>query len=153
MYIKNSLPRNVTDYGISKAQATIFQLFQIPPHCSLWQLHQRTLPPGVLLSSFPGQDIFPSYANISIPVIFEEKYVIVWASLMAQRLKRLPAMQETWVQSLGQEDSPGEANGNPLQYSCLENPMNGGAWWDTVHGILQSKILACIAIPFSRGSC
>ena len=30
--------------------------------------------------------------------------------------------------------SPGEGNGNPLQYSCLENPMDGGAWWATVHG-------------------
>ena len=28
----------------------------------------------------------------------------------------------------------GEGNGNPLQYSCLENPMDGGAWWATVHG-------------------
>ena len=30
---------------------------------------------------------------------------------------------------------PGEGNGTPLQYSCLENPMDGGAWWATVHGI------------------
>ena len=30
--------------------------------------------------------------------------------------------------------SPGEGNGNPLQYSCLDNPMDGGAWWATVHG-------------------
>ena len=36
----------------------------------------------------------------------------------------LPAMQETRVQSLGQEDSPGEGNGNPFQYSCLENSMD-----------------------------
>ena len=34
-------------------------------------------------------------------------------------------MQETWIQSLGQKDSPGEGNGNPLQYSCLENSMDG----------------------------
>ena len=39
-----------------------------------------------------------------------------------------------WVRSLGQEDSPGVGNGNPLQYSCLENPMDGGAWQATVHG-------------------
>ena len=51
------------------------------------------------------------------------------ASLMAQMVKRLLAMQETWVQSLGWEDSPGEGNSNPLQYSCLENPMDGGACW------------------------
>ena len=46
---------------------------------------------------------------------------------MAQMVKHLSAMQETWVQSLGWEDSPGEGNGNPLQYSCLENPMVRGA--------------------------
>ena len=34
----------------------------------------------------------------------------------------------------GSGRSPGEGNGNPLQYSCLENPMDGGAWWATVHG-------------------
>ena len=34
--------------------------------------------------------------------------------------------------------SPGEGNGNPLQYSCLENPMDGGAWWATVHGVAKS---------------
>ena len=33
--------------------------------------------------------------------------------------------------------SPGEGNGNPLQYSCLENPMDGGAWWATVHGVSE----------------
>ena len=33
----------------------------------------------------------------------------------------------------------GEGNGNPLQYSCLENPMDGGAWWATVHGVAKSQ--------------
>ena len=46
-------------------------------------------------------------------------------------------MRETQVQSLGWEDSPGEGNGNPLQYSCLENPMDGGAWGATVHGVTK----------------
>ena len=49
------------------------------------------------------------------------------ASLVAQMVKHLPAMRETWVPSLGPEDSPGEGNGNPLQYFCLENSMDGGA--------------------------
>ena len=35
--------------------------------------------------------------------------------------------------------SPGEGNGNPLQYSCPENPMDRGAWWTTVHGITKSR--------------
>ena len=34
--------------------------------------------------------------------------------------------------------SPGEGNGNPLQYSCLENPMDRGAWWSAVHGVAKS---------------
>ena len=34
----------------------------------------------------------------------------------------------------------GEGNGNPLQYSCLENPMDGGAWWATVHGVAESRM-------------
>ena len=35
--------------------------------------------------------------------------------------------------------SPGEGNGNPLQYSCLENPMDGGAWQATVPGVAKSR--------------
>ena len=48
-------------------------------------------------------------------------------------------MQEAHVRSLGQEDPPGGGHGNPLQYSCLENPMDGGAWWATAHTAAQSQ--------------
>ena len=44
------------------------------------------------------------------------------ASLVAQLVKNLPEMREIWVRSLGCEDPPGGGHGNPLQYSCLENP-------------------------------
>ena len=54
-------------------------------------------------------------------------------SLVAQLVKNLPAMQETWVQPLGWEDSPGEEKGYPLQYCGLENSM------DTVHGVTKSQ--------------
>ena len=59
---------------------------------------------------------------------------------MAQMVKNLPAVQETQVQSLGSGSgrSPGEGNGNPLQYSCLENPMARGAWRATVHGVTRN---------------
>ena len=40
---------------------------------------------------------------------------------------------------LGLGKSPGEGNGNPLQYSCLENPMDGEAWQATVHGVAKSQ--------------
>ena len=39
----------------------------------------------------------------------------------------------------GSGRSPGEGNGYPLQYSCLENSMDGGAWWATVHGVTKSQ--------------
>ena len=41
------------------------------------------------------------------------------------------------IQGLGR--APGEGNGNPLQYSFLENPTDRGAWWDTVHGIAKES--------------
>ena len=56
---------------------------------------------------------------------------------MGQRVKGLPA-------DLGLiprlRRSTGEGNGNPLQYSCLENPTDGGAWWATVHRVTKSRI-------------
>ena len=39
----------------------------------------------------------------------------------------------------GSGKSPGEGNGNPLQYSCLGNPMDRGTWWATVHGVTKSQ--------------
>ena len=54
-------------------------------------------------------------------------------------VKNPPAMQGTWVGSLGWERSPGVGNGNPLQYSCLGNPMDRGVWRATVHGVAKSQ--------------
>ena len=90
--------------------------------------------------------------------------VFSWASLVAQTVKNLPTMWETWVRSVDGEDTlerematlssiltwripqiekPGElhaeGNGNQLQYSCLENPMDRGAWGAIVHGVAKSR--------------
>ena len=62
------------------------------------------------------------------------------ASLVGQTVKRLPAMWETQVQSLGQEDPLEKAMAtHPFQYSCLENSMDGGARWATVQGLAKSR--------------
>ena len=46
--------------------------------------------------------------------------------------------------------SPGEGKGNPLQYYCLENPIDRGAWWATVHGVAKSQIrLSDLAFTFT----
>ena len=58
---------------------------------------------------------------------------------MVQTVMNLPMMREAWFQSLGQGRSPGEGNGYPLPYSCLENLMDRGAWWATVLVSLKSQ--------------
>ena len=63
------------------------------------------------------------------------------SSLIVQSVKNPPAMQESACDAGDLGSIPGsrrsrrEGNGNPLQYSCLENPMDRGTWWATVHGV------------------
>ena len=57
-------------------------------------------------------------------------------------VKNPPAMQEMQVQIPGLGRSSGEVNGYPLQYSCLENSMDRGAWWATVHGVAKPEQLS-----------
>ena len=59
----------------------------------------------------------------------------VWSLVRAQMIKNAPAIQETRVQSLGQEDPLEKGNGYPLQYSCLDR----GAWQTAVHGLTKSQ--------------
>ena len=79
-------------------------------------------------------------SNLIITLPIRYYYLLTGASLVAQLVKNLPAKQETRVQSLGQEDplEKGMGNGYALQYSCLENPMDRGVWWATVHGVAES---------------
>ena len=66
------------------------------------------------------------------PLILTATSSYSWASLVAQTVKNLFTVQETWVWS------PEEGNGYPLQYSCLENSMDGRVWQATVHGVTKS---------------
>ena len=61
------------------------------------------------------------------------KFLNFRAALVAQTVKNPPAIWETWVRSLAWE-----GHGNPVQYSSLENPMDRGAWWATVHSVAES---------------
>ena len=54
-------------------------------------------------------------------------------------IKNPPAMWEDLSSVPGLGRSPGEGNGNPLRYSCLENPMDRGAGWAVVHGAAQGQ--------------
>ena len=89
------------------------------------------LPWGNYWSSWWGQTVLSNF-------FFSLHLRMLWPSLVAQLVKNLPAVWEMWVHSwLGR--FPGEGNGNPLQYSCLENPMERGAWLPTIHEVAKSQ--------------
>ena len=85
----------------------------------------------------------PALAHIHIYTIWDgqrnKDNFQTQTSLVAQMVKCLPTMRETWVQFLGWEDPLEKGNGNPLQYSCLGNPMDRGAWQATVHEEAKSR--------------
>ena len=94
---------------------------------------------------------------------FSNIYIVVWlASLVAQTIKNLPAMWETWVPSLGWEDPPEKEMTN---HSCilpwrilwmeeaplsLKNPRERGVWWATVHGVTESDMTAGLTHTHSQ---
>ena len=103
----------------------------------LFQKIPWTEEPGGLLSmgSHRVRHDWSDLAHIYICV-----YIYTYrASLVVQRLKHLPLMQETWVRFPGSGRSPGEGNGNPLQYSFLGKPTDRGAWQATVHGVAKES--------------
>ena len=66
-----------------------------------------------------------------------------WGFPSDSLVKNPPAMQKVQGASCstpGSGRSPGGGHGNPFQYSCLENPMDRGAWWATVHGVTRSRM-------------
>ena len=74
---------------------------------------------------------------------------VTWASLTAQLVKNLPAMQETQFRSLGRR-SPGEGNGNPLQYFCLEDPRESSSiliLWKKILLPQKYSEISCVELP------
>ena len=65
--------------------------------------------------------------------------VDLWVLPSGSGIKKSPAMQDTQVLFPGQEDFPGEGHGNPLQYSCLEKPMDRVTWWALVRRFAKSQ--------------
>ena len=72
-------------------------------------------------------------------VFFCSSIILLRASLVAQWLKDLPAKAGDVGSIPGSERSPGGVHGNPLQYSCLENSTDRGAWRATVHGAAKES--------------
>ena len=78
------------------------------------------------------------YSDLTI-IMFINSFSILGTSLVAQTVKASAYNAGDPGSIPGWGRSPGEGNGNPLQYSCLENPMDGGAWEATVHGVTKSR--------------
>ena len=80
-------------------------------------------------------------SDLPTPVPDGRARIICWASVVAQMVKNPPAKAEDVgsIPDLGR--SPETGNGNLLQYSCLENPMDRGAWWATVHGVAELDMI------------
>ena len=80
------------------------------------------------------------YLGINLPKETKGLYIKNYKTLMKEikgdtiRWRNIPCSIP------GLERSPGKGNGNPLQFSCLENPMDKGAWWATAHGVIKSWV-------------
>ena len=71
---------------------------------------------------------------------------------MAQTVKNPPAKAGDPGSIPGLGTSPGEGHGNPFQYSCLENSMDRGAWWATVHGVAELDMTSRVLIDWQVDS-
>ena len=97
-----------------------------------------------LLGIHPAVDLLGHMVTLCLTIWKNSRLLLLllllfycfWTSLMAQA-SAYNARDPGSIPRLGR--SPGEGNGNPLQYSCLENPMDGGAWSATVHGVAKSQ--------------
>ena len=67
------------------------------------------------------------------------KMPLSWASLVTQTIKNLPAMWETWVQSLGWEDPLEEGMATHSSILAWRIPMDRRAWWAVVHGVAKNR--------------
>ena len=89
------------------------------------------------------------HSQVHCSIVYSSQEMKDMASLVSQLVKNLPANMGDpgLTPELGR--SSGEGNGNPLQYSCLENPMDREGWWATVHGITIFYIY--IIQPLEKG--
>ena len=76
------------------------------------------------------------FSDLMVP---QEKEMATHSSIFAWRI---PGMEEPGRLLSTGSHTWGEGNGNPLQYFCLENPRDGGAWWAAIYGAAQSRILS-----------
>ena len=126
----------VTSYTLNTSSSSIFPNIPFHSESHLVTISVSLKVPKILILMKSYLFIFPfvpgsgrsAGEGIGYPLQYS------WASLVAQLVKNLPAMWETWVQSLGWEDPLEKGKGYPLQYSGLENSLDC-----IVHGVAKSQ--------------
>ena len=157
---------NQSDFGVDHLVISMCRVsYVIRRGCLLWPVHSlgKTLLAFALLHFVPQSQIscysrylLTSYFCIRVP--YDEKDTFFWVLVLEglvglHRTIEVQLLQHYWLgHRLGllwywmvclernRDHSVvlGEGNGNPLQYSCLENPMDRGAWWAILHGVAKS---------------
>ena len=110
--------------------------------CCLWLDYARGKPTDLFSSAHHGSvgsQRWVMSVSVIVPVGFYGKKNLPSTFLVAQMVKNLPAMRETWVWSLGQEDPLEEGMATHSSILAWDNPMDRGAWWATVHGFAKSQ--------------
>ena len=87
-----------------------------------------------LLGSLPKSTGNPNCSLLDVCIAFPYDLIIMLRELRWQTKKKNHLIFKMLL-----ADTCGEGDGTPLQYSCLENPMDGGAWWTAVHGVAKSR--------------
>ena len=106
--------------------------------CSEMRVTNLPRPPGDFPSS--GRSTFLQNLDTGLRILlFPTSYSVSRASLVGQTVKKSACNVGDWGSIPGSARCPGEGNGNPLQYSCLENPKARGAWRATVRGAAKSQ--------------
>ena len=93
---------------------------------TLTVLCKHCLTSGVCAQLVPNSDPMDVTHQAPLSMGFFQARVLEWVAISSSRYLPDPGVD-------------GEGNGTPLQYSCLENPMDGGAWWAAVHGVAKSR--------------
>ena len=125
-------------YFILQSQSQVLFFRFLPIHTAFVEASVISYPKRKLFSSFASEWLLIVFPSLACDIRAALCWIRLDLAQVAQWSRIYLPMQETQVGSLGWEDPLDEGNGNPLQYSCLENSTDRKAWQVIVHGVTKS---------------